>query len=84
MLISNKENELDELCFSTASQKGRSRKSFGKCLDSAMNELREENDLKLALKYQLHESGSYIKDKARDEKLYREGSETTLKVTERC
>lgn len=77
---SNKENELDDLvCNKLPIRKGvtravgGSRKSFGKFLDNAMNEIREETDLKVAMKYQSFESDSYIGKKCSDEKMLQSG-----------
>jgi hypothetical protein len=79
---SNKENELDEVISNVPVRKGGSavgsRKTFGKFLDNAMNEIRDENDKKMALKCQSYESNSYIGKRCSDEKMYQSGKQTYL------
>lgn len=78
---SNKENELDD-CIGNSlpirkartSSNGGSRRNFGKFLDSTINEIREENDLKLAMHHQSRESDNYIRGKHADEKMSQQGN----------
>lgn len=68
----NKENELDERVqnkLPARKAKPGSRRGFGKFLDNAMTEIREESDYKLAMKYQSQESNGYITQ----ERMYKQG-----------
>ena len=62
-LHANKENELDEAVqnkLPARKAKPGARRGFGKLMDNAITEIREENDYKLAMKYQSQESNGYI------------------------